>query len=220
MQNDEQQVGHPYNVIGELHIEWRRKRKGVEETGFTWATGFPIGDGTFVATAAHLVWDGDYIETRVAYQTGNRTIQAEWVSPNPRYCDFGGAPAVFDVAVVKLKEPVQEVLTFKSVSGPLQNKDCVAAGYVKRKLKVSPVRVPAWPINGETLGGPLKYSLGSTVPGMSGGPVFDAADGNVIGIVAGDNNVDCLAAPLVSEPDGAYHFITGVMRTNRPARIF
>lgn len=221
MQNEEQELGHPYNAIGELHLRWRRKRKGVIEEGETWATGFPVGNGLFVATAAHLVWEEGLIKVEAEYLIGGRTIPVNWVSGNPQYCDFGGAPAVYDVAVARLGERVDGALTLKCISGNLNNKKCIAAGYVKRTLRLQNFVVPSWPIQGETLGGPLKYALGLTTYGMSGGPIIDADDGSVIGIISGDNDIDGFAAPLVSGQQGAaYDFLTEVMRTDRPVRMF
>jgi hypothetical protein len=222
MQNEEQQLDLPYSAVGELYIDWRRRNKeGQIETGFTWATGFPIGDGTFIATAAHLVCGDGMIEAKVQYITGSQSIPAQWIYGSQSFCGAKGAPAVYDVAIVKLPQAVPHAQTLKPVSGTLNNKQCHVVGYINRVLRLRDITVAQWPLENETLGGPLKYELGQTQRGMSGGPVFDRADGRVIGIVSGDNNVWGLSAPLITGSQVAgYDFLNEVMRANRPPSIF
>ena len=224
----------PFTSIGHLKCEWWSDRGGCsEELGL--GTGFVIGNGQYLLTAAHVLdlrrpeltntVPKDAVIQRLTFFPWKAIgIAVPHWEMEPEYVK--GHRGLFDVAMCKLATK-HKPLRMRWRSAPIGKDDDrwrVFAGYLRGEVVASEAEIEPWSFQTQD---PIFIApKGTSQQGMSGGPVMfrDGRDFVVDGVISGsfkDRSGKCIAAPLTDKKlkigalRGLESFIVGFMDKHR-----
>jgi len=207
----------PYTSIGLLTVTYRNTDNNrVEQKA---ETAFLIGDGTFALTAAHTLKRDERVFISAQFEAPEyKQAKVLWWHAHPQYVDVSKSHTIYDMAVVKLDAKLDDPLELRYVTDHtvIANETRIVAGYVGETLNRNTAIIARWPQDGNLVV-PYQYALNTTVPGMSGGPVFASDSHEVDAVISGSTNTHCVAAPIVyGSGSMSYEFIDHVMKKNQP----